>query len=188
MTPKPLPQDQEEKPEGPADLSKGDYVQDRPLATRAGAKMGWRHRAPIEKAFEEGQLKWPGRAFAAQRLEAGLDYARATRKAQKKTRDSTQNLDRVMGEMHDDVSILESGRAGRWVASVDSHLSHNDRQIVRRVCGLEEKPSEVIPSVCGAGMSKSVAARFCEALDNLIDAMETVKREPGRFNLSREAS
>jgi hypothetical protein len=49
------------------------------------------------------------------------------------------------------------------------------------VCGENYFPSEAVRMVCN-DYKDTVSARFREALDALIEAMEAVRREPRKFN------
>ena len=151
-----------ERPRGPATLSSGDYVRDRVLEKRIGAKKGWRKRSPLEAAFEKGML---GGKEAQARFEAGRFYAMLWRAAETSGRDST-NMDAVSGGTG--ARDLPPGqmRALAQLARIEARLSLNDRRIVREVCGLEKKPSEVICAI-HPGYRDRVAARLCEALDGL---------------------
>lgn len=54
------------------------------------------------------------------------------------------------------------------------------------VCGENYRLSEAVLSACGKSYSRSVMPRFREALDALIEAVETIRRE-GQLPVSREA-
>lgn len=46
----------QDEPMPPSPHAKGDYVQDRALSTKAGAKWGWRNRRPAERALLDGKI------------------------------------------------------------------------------------------------------------------------------------
>jgi hypothetical protein len=156
-----------QRPRAPANLQAGDFVRDRVLEKRVGAKKGWRRRSPLEAAFEKGMLKQGAAGISAnERFEAGKFYALLWRTAEKGGRDST-DLDKVTGSGAN-ARDLPPGqmRALSAIARIEARLSANDRRIVREVCGLERRPSEVICAI-HAGYRDRVAARLCEALDAL---------------------
>ena len=59
----------------------------------------------------------------------------------------------------------------RALAAIDARLGERDRRIVRMVCGEGFWPSEAIRAVC-ADYKHTIAARFREALDALVEAFE----------------
>lgn len=176
--PKPIPE-----PEMPTPHAKGDFVQDRALGANAGAKKGWRNRCPLESYYERGMLNG-GREPALNRFAAGDEYRRRYKEVEPSGKDSTQ-VEKVMSSHRGDYSILDKAEKSKWLLAVDSHLGRNDRHIIRKVCGDDLWPSEVIGDICGPAYRKAIAPRFCEALDNLIYAMETVRRDGVKFNIGR---
>lgn len=183
MNPKPKPIDQE--PECPNPHAKGDFAQDRTLASRAGAKLGWRNRCPLESYFERGMLNG-GHGTALNRFSAGELYRNRYKEVEPHGTDSTQ-VERVMSSHKGDYSILEKAEKAKWLLAVDSHMGRNDRQIIRQVCGDDRWPSEAIGDILGPTYRKATAPRFCEALDSLIEAMETVRRLGMKFSTVRTA-
>ncbi len=157
-------------PRPPANRRSGDYVRDRVLEKRAGAKKGWRRRAPLEAAYEKGQLACGSKNHnALERFEAGQRYARLFRAAEKTgSRDST-DLEKVNGGAG--AGDLPPGqmRALKMLAAIEARLSDNDRRIVRSVCGFEVRPNVVICAI-SAMYKDRVSARLCEALDALMGA------------------
>lgn len=156
------------RPRGPLLPQSGDYVRDRVLEKRAGAKKGWRRRTPLEAAYEKGMLAG-GTRSALERFEAGQRYACAFRMAEMSGRDST-DLDRVSGGGGGRDLPPNAMRALSFLAQVEARLSLNDRGIVRGVCGFEHMPSDMIRALHPQYRDR-VAPRLCEALDALVAAM-----------------
>jgi hypothetical protein len=167
----------------------GDHVQNRAfvieIADRAGqAKRviapgkGWRRLSPLEQAFLRGQLAGgAARHDARARFEAGKRYGEMFALAQSSGRDST-DLDRI-SKSGGGASLSDSqASAIRRLIAVDSRMSANDRAIVRLVCGEGFFPSEAVRQVC-ADYRHTIPARLREALDGLVEAMESARRERG---------
>ena len=66
--------------------------------------------------------------------------------------------------------------ATKRIIAIDSHLKEQVRAIIRRVCGEGWWPSEAVREACGEHYDKAIVPRFCEALDNLIEAIEAARR------------
>jgi hypothetical protein len=173
----------EPEPEAPAKIDPALHVQDRALSARAGAKKGWRKPSPLEAYYEKGQLGGGDTRYAAiARLEAGLTYAALFQTAQASGRDST-DLSRISGGARGLPLAQAQIEALRALASVQGHMGARDRAIVRMVCGEGYWPSEAVRSVC-AGYKDRVTARFREALDVLIEALETTRRQGTRIRVN----
>lgn len=158
------------------------HVQDRNLTRDTGSKKGWRKLSPLERAYENGQLGGDGQMPKARR-DAGMEYGEMFRLSQSSGRDST-DLDRVSGAGQGLAFAEKQGIALRQIASIDSHMGRRDRLIVRMVCGQEFFPSEAVAAACGSDSAKRTMPRFREALDALIEAMETARRSGySKFNL-----
>jgi hypothetical protein len=162
-----------QRPRAPANPQAGDFVRDRLLEKRIGAKKGWRRRSPLEAAFEKGMLRGEGDgaradAVALHRFEAGQNYALLWRAAEKGGRDST-DMERVSGGAGPRDLPPGQLRVLGSIAKIEARLSPNDARIIREVCGLEKKPSDVICAIHPAYRDR-VAARLCEALDALVGA------------------
>ena len=156
---------------GPAKLHSGHSR--RSLGTAAGAKKAWRNDAehPLTLAYAKGQLiRGNEKHSAMQRYEAGDAYRAAYEASQHKTRDST------------DMNVVSGGKgagvtermidAFAWLRIVESRLTHEDRRIVRMVCGEGCFPSEAVRAAFGHDHYKfAVIPRFNEALDHLIEAI-----------------
>lgn len=174
----------EPEPEAPARIDPNLYVQDRALSTGAGAKKGWRKPSPLNAYYEKGQLGGgDARYTALARLEAGLRYAALFATSQASGRDST-DLSRISSSASGLPLAQAQIEALRALAAIEGYMGARDKTIVRMVCGGGYWPSEAVRSVC-AGYKDRVTARFREALDVLIEAMETARRQgvslrPGR--------
>ncbi len=152
-----------------------DYVRNRSLTPEAGAPMGWRRQSPLEAAFERGQLGGGNPQFdALRRFEAGEAYARLYALSQASGRDST-DLDRIGGAGRGDSMPEAQARALHSLAEIDRRMNARDRMIVRMVCGEGHFPSEAVRTACN-DYRHTVASRFREALDALIEAMLSVRR------------
>lgn len=185
--PKPI---EEDEVVGPARVTPL-HAQDREFSKAIGPKRGWRKLSPLQAAYERGQLAQGNGIYTPeQRFEAGSNYAQAYLTSQASGRDST-DLDRIMGSGRGSSALSQAQvDAIRSLVSIDSHLSPKDRKIIRLVCGEGYFPSEAIAHVCGPQYAKATMARFCEALDSLIESFEAVNRHgltrSGTFNLSRD--
>jgi hypothetical protein len=158
---------------GPAMIGAG-HVRDRALSPARGAPKAWRRLSPLEAAFENGQLAGGNESFtAALRFEAGEAYARLFASAAASGRDST-DLDRVGGG--DNAQFSEAQvRASHALGEIERRMNARDARIVRMVCGEGYFPSEAVRTVCN-DYRHTIAARFREALDSLIEAMEEARR------------
>jgi hypothetical protein len=117
---------------------------------------------------------------AAQRFEAGQNYAEICLLAEGGGgKDSTQALNVNRGGQG---FILPQSQqsAIRARIVIESHMGERDRRIVRRVCGEGHEPAAAVKDICG-DYQHTVAARFREALDCLIEAMEQARRYPDRI-------
>ena len=181
---------EKEQPDGPAIVT-SLHVQDRAFRNNGGqivvGQSAWRKLTPLEAAYAKGQLAGGSDRYTAmQRRDAGQRYADIFDACHSAGRDSTQalNISRSSGGLP--ISQAQ-GEALRALAAIHSHMGERDRLIVTRVCGEGYWPSEAIRSICG-DYKHTIAARFREALDTLIEAMETARRNPGAFNISRETA
>lgn len=176
--------DEAEIIQGPAIVTRL-HRQDRNLTRDTGSKKGWRKLSPLERAYENGQLGNDGHTPKARR-DAGMEYGEIFRLSQSSGRDST-DLDRISGAGKGGPFAHAQGQALRQIASIDSHMGRRDRLIVRMVCGQEHFPSEAVAAACGSDSAKRTLPRFREALDALIEAMETARRSGySAFNLRIE--
>ncbi len=161
-----------------------DHARDRFLSPAPGAPKGWRRVSPLEAAYERGQLGGGNPQFDAQRrLEAGEAYARLHALSQASGRDST-DLDRIgRGRQGDGLSEARA-RALHTLSEVERRMNARDRLIVRMVCGEGHFPSEAVRTACN-DYRHTVASRFREALDSLIEAMLSA-RHAGTKGVRRE--
>lgn len=171
---KPKPQD---IPEGPAIVT-ALHRQDRELSTVAGAPKGYRKLSPLESCYENGRLEGGSPRYSAtERKDAGQTYGEIFAMAQCSGKDSTQALN--ISRSHGGLPLSQAqSDAIRKLVSLHSRMGDRDRRIIIMVCGQGYWPSEAVRAVCG-DYRDTVAARFREALDSLIEAMETAKRKPG---------
>jgi len=178
-----------EQPETPAKVTHL-HVQDRAFRNDAGqivaGQQAWRRLSPLEACYAKGQLAGGSDRYTAQaRFDAGQRYSEIFLTAQSSGRDSTQalNVSRSGGGLP--LSQAQSD-AIRVLVTIHSHMGAKDRLIVTRVCGEGHFPSAAVREVCG-DYRDTVSARFREALDGLIEAMETGRRDPGRVSMGRRA-
>lgn len=176
--------------DGPAVVGAG-HVRNRPATDDKGrlitGKSAWRRLSPLETAFAKNQLAGGCARFtAAQRFEAGTNYAQIFHTAQTSGRDSTQALNVSRSTGGDPLSQSQA-TAIRARIVLESHMAERDRAIIRMVCGEGYGPAEAVRHVCG-DYRDTVSARFREALDSLIEAFETSRRHPDAFSASRKTS
>ena len=175
---------------GPA-IVRAEHVKDRAVSLGPGAPKAWRARSVLEIAFERSQLDdgegdGLGRKFRAKRrLDAGQIYAKLFVVAQTSGKDSTTDLDRIASVSTRLPLTERQAEAIRSLAAIERHMGARDGRIVRMVCGENYHLSEAVLSACGRSYRQSVMPRFREALDALVEAVETVRRE-GRLPASRE--
>jgi hypothetical protein len=162
-------------PLGPAKLHQGHSR--RNLGAGAGAKRGWRNDAehPLTLAYVKGQLIRGNEVHTAkQRYDAGEDYRQLFEAMHRSGRDST-DINLVSGGSGASISQMMID-AVRKIASIESRLKAQDRDIVRHVCGEGWWPSEAVRAACGNHYDKAVIPRFCEALDNLVEAITQARK------------
>jgi hypothetical protein len=151
------------------------HRQDRPVSKEAGAKLAWRSASTLEACYDKGQLGGGSPKYEAEaRYEAGLFYAGLYASAQPSGRDSTQALN-VSRSANPGAESETRSDAWTKLIAIDSHMGQRDRLIVRMVCGDNHWPSEAVRLVC-ADYRHTVAARFRESLDSLIEAIATVRK------------
>jgi hypothetical protein len=162
-------------PLGPAKLHAGHAR--RNLGVGAGAKRAWRNDAehPLTLAYVKGQLIRGNEIYTAkQRYDAGEEYRQLHEAMHRSGRDST-DINLVSGGSGLSISQIMVDSAKK-IACIESHLKAQDRAIVRHVCGEGWWPSEAVRAACGNHYDKAVVPRFCEALDNLVDAIAEARR------------
>lgn len=164
------------QPDRPAVIS-GDHVQDRILSPVAGAPKGWRNLSPLERAFRKGQLRGGlGRYSENQRFEAGSNYAQIYLVANAGGgRDSTQSLN--VSRSSGGFSFPQSQQDAIYlIAHIETSMGVRDCRIVRKVCGEGHEPVRAVQDICG-DYEHTIAARFREALDGLIESFDRYRRE-----------
>jgi hypothetical protein len=150
-----------------------DHVRDRMLTAAAGAPKGWRRVSSLEAAYERGQLGGGSPLYDAdKRLAAGEAFARLYARSRASGRDST-DLDRIGGG-HGDTFSEAQARALHTLGEIERRMNARDRMIVRMVCGESHFPSEAVRIACN-DYRHMVASRFREALDSLIEAMDSLR-------------
>lgn len=167
-------QDQQTEPVGPAVILPL-HIQDRPVSKEVGAKLAWRTACTLEACYDKGQLAGGAPKYSPEaRFEAGLFYARLYDTCQPSGRDSTQSLNISRSSKP---GAETDARADAWskLIVIDSLLGQRDRMIVRMVCGENETPAVAVRLVC-ADYRHTVAARFRESLDSLIEAIEAGRK------------
>jgi len=174
MKTKGTPVEHASTPLGPAKLHAGHSP--RNISARAGAKKAWRNDAehPLSLAYAKGQLiRGNEHHTSQQRFEAGDEYRRLYEIMHRSGRDST-DINLVSGGAA--LSLTQAmADATKRIIAIDSHLKSQDRAIVRHVCGEGWWPSEAVRKACGEHYDKATVPRFCEALDNLIEALAAVR-------------
>lgn len=157
--------------DGPAVLHPG-HVQDRVISPAAGAPKAWRNLSPLESAHAKNQLSGGNQRYsAAQRFEAGTNYAQIFLIANGAGgRDSTQAMNVAGGTAGYEMPQSQQ-MAFRALAEIDGCMGARDARIIRKVCGEGHKPVDAIKEIC-ADYQHTVAARFREALDALIEAFQ----------------
>ena len=86
-----------------------------------------------------------------------------------------------------DINLVSGGAAApitqpmvdatKRIIAIDCHLKKQDRAIIRHVCGEGWWPSVAVREACGEHYDKAVVPRLCEALDNLIEAIDAARRQ-----------
>lgn len=185
--PQPKPDDTVDGPAIITDLHK----QDRPATDENGKAVtgtaAWRKLTPLQACYLKQQLEGGNHRYnALQRLDAGLAYSAIFDATERGGTDSTQALN-VSRSSARGFGNDATERAWDDRLAIESHLGRADRTIIRMVCGEACKPVEAIRAACGGDYKHTIADRFREALDNLIEARETARRHPKIFNMERRA-
>ncbi len=130
---------------------------------------------PLDSAYRQGKLE----PQSDLRYQAGTVYREWFRQAHASGIDSTQ-----AAASRGNGLPPAFGESSRKVISTDSNLSKRDRKIVRMVLGEGYSLHDAVEAACGAESAKRTVARFCEALDALIEAIDMARRHGYRvFNL-----
>lgn len=183
---KPLPA---EIIESPARIRQG-HVQDRNLSVVAGQAKGWSNleESPIALAFIEWGLssrhenyspKFNGKA----RWEAICAYDEIHHAANPSGRDST-DLDIVSGGGGFPISESKSDGIKKLIA-VKSWMAEKDRVIIQRLVE-GWSLAGAVREACGEEFKFSVRARVRDALDALIQALESARRNEWKFTMRRD--
>lgn len=137
---------------------------------------------PLEAAFNQGKLQGGSDKYSPKaRFDAGMKYSEIWDIAQSSGRDSTQALN--ISRSHGGLPLSQAqSDAIKALVAIESNMGQRDRIIIRMVCGMGYFPSEAVRMVC-ADYKDSVTARFREALDACVEALETARRQPNRFAL-----
>lgn len=160
--------------QGPAIITKL-HVQDRETSTVAGAPRAWRKLSQLENAYQLERLGPKDSGGARDRREAGQIFSGLWDTSQAAGKDSTLALDGAGGTAGIPLSEAQTDAIQRLV-QIEMHLGMRDRTIIRAVCAYGHSPKEAMHQA-RMPMDTRVTARFCEALDALIDAIErTAKR------------
>lgn len=170
------------RPQKPA-FVRPDHAQDRELTTVAGGPRGWRKLSPLQSAYERGQLSGGNPKYLAlQRFEAGLTYTAHWDISQSSGK-NILDADRIScsgsGLAFTEVQFDALGA----IKAIESNLSLRDKTIIRKVCGEGLWPSEAVALACGTDYTKATLARFREALDSLIEAIEVARHRRGMSSL-----
>jgi hypothetical protein len=139
----------------------------------AGAKA-WRKLTPLQAVYAKGQLAGGSPLHdAVARFAAGQRYAGIFDLSQSGGCDSTQmqaiSRSRVGSGGPAGHSQSEALRA---LARIEERLGARDARIIRMVCGEGHAPVEAVRAACGDDYKHTVAARFREALDALVEGFE----------------
>lgn len=184
---KPNPSEKRDAPEAPAKITDlhvlGRPATDDNMRAIVG-RTAWSKLSPLEACYAKDQLGGGNKRYTAQnRLAAGEAYSKLFDMTEKSGTDSTQALN-VSRSSSRGYNNDVTDRAWSERLSLESHLNAADRQIITMVCGEGRYPSEAVRAVCN-DYKDAVVPRFREALDHLIEAFETARRNPGRFNMER---
>lgn len=175
--------------ESPARIRPG-HVQDRTLSVVAGKAKGWSNleESPIALAFIEWGLssrhenyspKFNGKA----RWEAICAYDEIHHAANPSGRDST-DLDIVSGGGGFPISESRSDGIKKLIA-VKSWMAEKDRVIIQRLME-GYSLAGAVKAACNDQFKFSVRARVRDALDSLIQALESARRNDWRFTMRRD--
>ena len=171
----------EEAAEGPAIVA-SDYVRDRVLSLRAGAKAGWSRLTVYEKAFRLGQLKCKEARDARAEEARALDRFAAARAFDEGWQICNASFpggrawDEVGGGGGMPGAFVDHQRDAKdfW-RRVEQAMGTRDWMICRRVCGENCTVAETVQAI-SPGYKFSTLARIREALDALVEAMAVARR------------
>lgn len=139
----------------------------------------------FEKINLKGQLEGGSPKYTAKmRLDAGRAYVKTWDAAQESGRDSTQALNISHSTSPGGYSEARTTAVVR-LGAIHSHLGYRDRKIIMRVLGEGCWPVDAIKEVCGTDYKHTIAGRFRESMDALIEATETARRHPNVIDMVR---
>jgi hypothetical protein len=133
----------------------------------------WRKLTPLETAFARGQLAGGasrdcGGHSAEERFAAGKRFCGIYDGAQTSGRDSTQM--QAISRSGGGASLGQSQMAAlKALARIEARLGARDARILRMVCGEGFAPVDAVRAACGDDYKHTIAARFREALDALVE-------------------
>lgn len=148
------------------------HTQSRTLSPAAGSPKGWEKPRLMHVLYDQGKLSGGNGYTAEQRRDAGIEYEEIFLSCQPAGRDSTQALNAVRsgGGGGGIPAALLAAEAMAKRAKIDKAMSQKGRKIIEMVCGEGHLPVTAISLVCG-DFKHTVAARFRDALDELVDAL-----------------
>lgn len=153
-----------------------DFVHDRQTSPVAGSPKAWRRRSPLAAAFEDGKLKGGDTRYTAEnRFEAGVTFTRLYLTSQAPSKDSTQALNLSRGGASSHSARADAiADSHRCLESVRRGVGGRDWSILVSVLGEGEKAATAVCRACGAGYENIIMVRFREALDSLIEALDSI--------------
>lgn len=167
--PKPTP------PDGPAVVTHL-HVQNRVIDKAVGSPLGWSVIQPWEEAEAKGRLRKGSATHSPhERAQAWRQYSDLWEQRYPAGRDSSQGLNVSRSGNSADSLAASQITAMQVLQALEAHLSQRDAIIVKMVCGQGCFPSEAVAMV-GDGYRYVIWARFCEALDSLIEAFSEARR------------
>lgn len=172
---------------GPA-VESALHVQDRIFTDDLGdvviSKRAWRVLTPIQACYLKGRLNGGNERYSAlSRVMAANTYAAIFQMTLPGSKDSSLGM--VIDSSPKDTALEGQHRAIKAIAAIHTHLDDRDKKIIVMVCGECHEPAVAIREVCGRGYKNAVSGRLRKALDALIEAMETARRDPSLVNVER---
>lgn len=150
----------------------------RETSTVAGAPRAWRKLTQIEHAYELDRLGPQDSGEARDRKSAGMTFQSLWDTAQAAGKDSTLQMDGGGGGTGAPLGERQRDAIQRLV-QIEMHLGLRDRTIIRAVCAYGHSPKEAMAQAKMPSDTR-VTARFCEALDALLDAIERTEKRGRR--------
>lgn len=156
------------EPEMPTPHAHGDFVQDRALSTRAGAKMGWRNRRPSERALLDGKIDHD--EMAAWEAYSGFFDAIG--------RSGKDSLELVTGGGSGIPFTQSQVDAIRIIQKIEAKLCPQHRLIVRKLCGEGYTMAQACKAAKVSAYKTNDTVRL--ALSKLCVAIQGVTMFPGK--------